>query len=201
MAIQVQYRYGTTTELATFTGGPQELTVDTTKNTVVVQNGTTPGGFPLAKENLSNVANFVGATSSVDGTTGKIPAPIMGDQGKYLKGDGTWAALPSSVVEVVTVSGATPTLELTNAEKYLRFTAANAKALTVPADATVAFPIGTTISGISTTATQLTIAPASGVTVNSPETLRLRAKAFVSFVLTKVDTNVWDLAGDLEQLV
>lgn len=51
--IAVQYRGGTTTEHEAFTGLLRELTIDTTKKTVVVHDGTTPGGFPLQKELVS----------------------------------------------------------------------------------------------------------------------------------------------------
>jgi hypothetical protein len=51
--IAVQYRGGTTTEHEAFTGLLRELTIDTTKHTVVVHDGTTPGGFPLQKELVS----------------------------------------------------------------------------------------------------------------------------------------------------
>ena len=47
-AIQ-QYR-GTTEQHANYTGPIGEITVDTTKNTAVVQDGVTAGGHPLAKE-------------------------------------------------------------------------------------------------------------------------------------------------------
>jgi len=50
MATRVQLRRGTTTEHNSFTGAAGELTVDTTKNTAVVHNGSTAGGFPLLKE-------------------------------------------------------------------------------------------------------------------------------------------------------
>jgi len=49
MAKQVQFRRGTTTEHSTFTGAVGEVTVDTTKDTVVVHDGSTAGGIPLAK--------------------------------------------------------------------------------------------------------------------------------------------------------
>lgn len=49
MAKQVQIRRGTTAQTAAFTGAVGEITVDTDKNTVVVHNGSTAGGFPLAK--------------------------------------------------------------------------------------------------------------------------------------------------------
>lgn len=38
---------------------------------------------------------FTGATSSVAGAAGLVPAPAIGDQDKYLKGDGTWATVQS----------------------------------------------------------------------------------------------------------
>lgn len=41
-------------------------------------------------------SNFGGATSSVAGSAGLVPAPTTSDPDKYLKGDGTWAALPGA---------------------------------------------------------------------------------------------------------
>lgn len=49
MPDQIQRRRGTTAEHASFTGAVGEITIDTTKKTVVVHDGTTPGGSPLAK--------------------------------------------------------------------------------------------------------------------------------------------------------
>lgn len=46
----IQYRRGTTAEHSTFTGLVGEVTVDTDKDTVVVHDGVTAGGYPLAKE-------------------------------------------------------------------------------------------------------------------------------------------------------
>jgi hypothetical protein len=45
----VQIRRGTTAEHSTFTGLVGEITVDTTKDTLVVHDGATAGGYPLAK--------------------------------------------------------------------------------------------------------------------------------------------------------
>jgi hypothetical protein len=50
MATILQLRRGTTTQHNTFTGALGEVTVDTTKDTVVVHDGTTAGGKPLATE-------------------------------------------------------------------------------------------------------------------------------------------------------
>ena len=50
MSTQIQRRRGTTAEHSTFTGADGELTVDTTKDTVVVHDATTVGGHPLQKQ-------------------------------------------------------------------------------------------------------------------------------------------------------
>ena len=72
MAIQIQLRQGTTTEHNTFTGAVGEVTVDTTKDTLVVHDGVTAGGHPVASK-----ANADGTISLIkkDGTsTGTINA-------------------------------------------------------------------------------------------------------------------------------
>jgi hypothetical protein len=50
MSFAFQRRRGTTAQHSTFTGLLAELTVDTDKDTVIVHDGTTAGGFPLARE-------------------------------------------------------------------------------------------------------------------------------------------------------
>lgn len=50
MADQLQLRRGTTAQIAAFTGAQGEVIVDTDKDTLVVQDGATAGGFPLATE-------------------------------------------------------------------------------------------------------------------------------------------------------
>jgi len=76
MAKRVQRRRGTTSEHAAFTGFTGETTVDTTKDTVVVHDGATTAGFPLAREDLSNVTltNLIGVTELklIDGTVDQV---------------------------------------------------------------------------------------------------------------------------------
>jgi hypothetical protein len=63
MSTALKIRRGTTAEHASFTGVAGELTGDTTKNTVVFHNGTTPGGIPLAKESaLASYLTLSGGT-------------------------------------------------------------------------------------------------------------------------------------------
>lgn len=54
--IPLQHRRGTTANHIGFTGLAGEFTMDTTKNTVVVHDGLTAGGIPLAKESHTHPA-------------------------------------------------------------------------------------------------------------------------------------------------
>lgn len=64
MANALQLRRGTTTEHGSFTGLAGEITVDTTKDTIVVHDGSTQGGIPLAKESaISTNALTLGGQS------------------------------------------------------------------------------------------------------------------------------------------
>jgi len=71
MTTAVQRRRGTTTEHASFTGLEGEISVNTTKDTLVVHDGSTAGGFELARADGSNfVATSVDINGgSIDGTT------------------------------------------------------------------------------------------------------------------------------------
>jgi hypothetical protein len=67
MATQLQLRKGTTVEHSSFTGANAEITVDTTKKTVVVHDGSTVGGVPLVKESslaaVATAGTFASLTS------------------------------------------------------------------------------------------------------------------------------------------
>ena len=76
MAKLLKLRRGTTTQHASFTGAEGEVTVDTTKDTTVVHDGSTAGGTPLAKEDMSNVssASIAGRLSNDSIAPSKIGA-------------------------------------------------------------------------------------------------------------------------------
>lgn len=57
-AIEVKLRRGTSSQHAGFAGAAGEVTVDQTINTLVVHDGVTTGGFPLARQDLSNIAGL-----------------------------------------------------------------------------------------------------------------------------------------------
>lgn len=57
MATQLKIRRGTTAEHASFTGAEGEITLDTTKDTLVVHDNYTAGGRSMLREDLNNLAN------------------------------------------------------------------------------------------------------------------------------------------------
>ncbi len=68
MAKLLKLRRGTTSQHSSFTGAEGEVTVDTTKDTLVVHDGSTAGGTPLAKESALNAIN----TDLVNDTTPQL---------------------------------------------------------------------------------------------------------------------------------
>ena len=63
MADTLQLRGGTTSQNSSFTGSDRKVTVDTTKKTLIVHDGSVAGGFPLMKESGGNAASSVGIGS------------------------------------------------------------------------------------------------------------------------------------------
>jgi hypothetical protein len=74
MPFAFQRRRGTTAQHASFTGLLGELTVDTDKDVVVVHDGSTAGGFPLAKENFP-----------INAQTGTSYTPVLADNAKIIE--------------------------------------------------------------------------------------------------------------------
>lgn len=68
-AIELKLRGGTTAENAAFTGASKEVSVDTDKNTLIVHDGITAGGHPLAPESASTAQG-----TSYDATDSDIDA-------------------------------------------------------------------------------------------------------------------------------
>ena len=70
MPDQLQLRGGTTTEHNSFTGAAREVTVDTTKKTLVVHDGSQAGGTPLMKEaGANNAASVILGSGGVNAFT------------------------------------------------------------------------------------------------------------------------------------
>jgi hypothetical protein len=107
--------------------------------------------------------------------------------------------LESAKVPTVTrnTQTASYTLVLGDAGKLVEISNAAGVTLTVPTNASVAFPTGTKIDLLQTGAGQVTVAGAGGVTVNSDQgNLKLTGQ-WSGATLVKRDTNTWVLIGNL----
>ena len=90
MPTQLQIRRGSTSDHNSFTGAAGELTVDTTKDTLRVHDGSTAGGFELARadgSNLNNITNNI----TVNGTVTADGLTVDTSSGITINGTGTGA--------------------------------------------------------------------------------------------------------------
>lgn len=67
-------------------------TAGTVTNSVLGFNGEV--WVPMDVNTLVKISVMTGATETTIGTQGLVPAPRVGDEKKFLKGDGTWADIP-----------------------------------------------------------------------------------------------------------
>jgi hypothetical protein len=94
MATAIQRRRGNTAQHASFTGLAGEITIDTDKNTVVVHDGSTAGGFPLATQAEVNALGGADITAVVAGdgltggaTSGNATINVVGGAGITVSAD------------------------------------------------------------------------------------------------------------------
>ena len=86
----VYYIYGTTTYPA-LTGTVVQKKLTNTIEYIRVNGNFVPvSNIGVAEITVPTYSEFTGATSSVAGTSGLVPAPTTSDPDKVLKGDGTW---------------------------------------------------------------------------------------------------------------
>ncbi len=93
-------------------------------------------------------------------------------------------------------TGTTYTLVLGDAGKIVEINNASAITLTIPTNASVAYPVGTQITLLQTGAGQITVTGPSGGTLNATPGTKLRAQ-WSSATLLKRATDTWVLIGDL----
>lgn len=92
------YRWNATTSSWTYIGAVGDYYTKGQVDTLLTgkQNTLTAGAnVQISPENVisatdTTYTHFTGATASTDGTAGLVPAPVAGDDTKFLSGDGTW---------------------------------------------------------------------------------------------------------------
>ena len=147
------------------------------------------------------------ATSQVNALLTGAPAALntldelaaaLGDDANFAASVTTSLGLKVDSLTPISQKTASYTLSsLTERDDLIEMGSGSALTLTIPTDATLDFPIGTSIDILQTGAGQVTIAPVSGtVTVNATPGLKLRT-TWSSCTLFKRAANTWVVYGDL----
>jgi len=188
MATQVQLRGGTTSEHSSFTGAAREVTVDTDKDVVVVHDGSTAGGIPLAKE--ASVLPLAGGalTGAVTTTSTFDGRNVSVDGGKL---DAIEASADVTDTTNVTASGALMDSEVTNLAQVKAFDTTDYATAAQGTTADAALPkAGGTMTGTiadftstgiddNATSTAITIDASENVTLNTTGSANYDATAKV----------------------
>ena len=97
----IQIRRGTTSQHSSFTGREGEITVDTTKQVVVVHDNLTAGGYPLVSETLPQTVTNKTVIAGSGTSTGTTSQPLQVVGGAYVSGNlGVGNTNPASNTQV-----------------------------------------------------------------------------------------------------
>ena len=104
---------------------------------------------------------------------------------------------PSTALATNAQTGTTYTLVLTDANNtVVELSNTSAITVTIPLESSVAYPVGSQVQLLQTNTGQVTVAGASGVTVNGTPGLKLRAQwSFATLI--KRASNTWVIVGDV----
>lgn len=189
----------------------------TAEGTVIVPNNTDvafPVGTVLWLRRTNSADVNITAGSGVTLQPGEVTLDEQFSQAKlHKRADNTWsvtlipadvatqAELDAIVASLSVIGQVTPTdnytLILTDAGKSVEMDKATAVNLTIPLNATVAFPIGTVIEIWQKGAGQVTVVATGGVTIRSTEGKLKSYGQYSSMSLRKRGTDEWVLVGDL----
>jgi len=138
------------------------------------------------------IASAPGALDTLDEL-----AAALGDDANFASSVTTSLGLKVDSLTPISQKSASYTLSsLTERDDLIEMGSGSAMTLTIPADATLNFPIGTSLDVLQTSTGQVTIAGAGGVTVNATPGLKLRTQ-WSSVTLFKRAANTWVAYGDL----
>lgn len=72
------------------------VSYDTTNKKFTYTTGSGTSDIVTVATLKSDIGTMTGATASANGAMGLVPAPSMGEQASFLRGDGTWQVLAST---------------------------------------------------------------------------------------------------------
>lgn len=156
--------------------------------TVQTELGTTPSGA-----SATVAARFTSIIADI--ATAQADADAAGSAASAAQADATAALAAAAPTITANTQTDDYTLVLGDAGKVIEMNKASAVVLTVPANADVAFPVGTVLEVCALGAGTVTIDPAAGVTIRSAGSLYDIAGQYGTASLRKRATNEWVLAG------
>jgi hypothetical protein len=113
MATQLQIRRGTSTQVAAFTGAEGEIVVNTTNDSVHVNDGSTAGGFELARADLNNVSDTSLNAALTGNTVSALTVTSLTSSGINVTGTVTADGLTVDGATTLTHSGTTLSVDRT----------------------------------------------------------------------------------------
>ena len=162
MATTLQLRRGTTAQHSSFTGAVGEVTVDTTKDVVVVHDGSTAGGFPMTKSSGAVFTGTVTPTAADGAALGSASLEFsdlfLADSSTIQFGNDQDITLTHAADTSLTLGGAGSTTGLivdntaTDGDPFLAFALSGTATFTMGVDDgdSDKFKIGTTAIGTNT---------------------------------------------------
>lgn len=171
---------------------------------VVATNGDYMGIVAAALSGAGVATRYVGGTSSGGPpTTGTfIAGDFIVDNNGHIwvcttaGTPGVWAQVGGTLA-IDFQTGTTYTLAASDQGNLVSMNNAAANTVTIPTNATVAFPIGTTIQIRQAGAGTTTVAAAGGVTLNSRGAVFRLAGQYAYATIFKIATDTWELTGDI----
>lgn len=111
--------------------------------------------------------------------------------------DSNGYAKPSQTSSRIIEATANKSLVLTDSGCLIIVSSSSDLTVTVPTNASVAFPVGTEIEIVRGGTGNVALSGATGVTINSVNSIKTISDQYASCGLKKIDTNVWLLTGSL----
>ena len=158
------------------------LLADGNVTSIKIQSSVVLAGIP-------NIGTAIASTLTVGSTSVPIPANGVVVQGNVVY----HMEINQQTLVIPTVNY---TLALSDDGKLVEINSATAVNVTIPTNATVAFPVGTQITVLQVAAGQITFVPAPGATVIGNPGVKTRA-IWTAGTLIQRAANTWVVVGDL----
>jgi len=207
MATKIRLRRGTASEWtsANPTLESGEVGVETNTKKIKIGDGSTAWNSLTYAVDFSSYATQTYVDNSISSLIDSAPAALdtLNELAAALNDDASFATTVTNPLadksdKLITTNeqtGTSYTLVLSDSAKLIELNNAAAITLTVPTNASVAFPVGTKIDLLQTGAGQVTVGGA-GVTIDATPGLKLSCQ-WAAASLIKRATDTWVLIGNL----